>query len=332
LVRVIFEALHALSAAQGHLAQGVTGIPWFYRQFGYEYALPLMGMRTLNLTEIPGLKENETEPFQVRPAAEADIPALLPLYQRQCAGKLVTTHIDEARWRYDLIGHSPNSLAGVRVFCVLDQTETIVGYFSTGVLPWQGRLTVWEVIAAEGVSLRAVLPSVTRALKTQVETLTTSEDGHSITGLRFALGEEHPFYEAFDAKLGPFQKPYAWYVRVADVPGFIHHIAPVLERRLADSVMTGYSGELKISFYQGGLRLEFERGRLSEAADWQAPHSDQSWDGAGFPPLVFLQLLFGYRSLAELRYAFPDCWADEEPALLLNALFPKGVSLVFPLG
>jgi hypothetical protein len=45
-----------------------------------------------------------------------------------------------------------------------------------------------------------------------------------------------------------------------------------------------------------------------------------------------LQLLFGYRSLAELRYAFPDCWADEEPTLLLNALFPKQSSLVFPLG
>jgi hypothetical protein len=332
LVRAIFGVLHALSAAQGHLVQGITGIPWFYRQFGYEYALPLAGLRTLNLTDIPGLKEGETEPFHVRPATEADIPALLPLYQRQCAGKLVTTHIDEVRWRYDLTGHSPDSLAGVRVFCVLDQNETVAGYFSTGVLSWQGRVTVWEVITAEGISLRAVLPSITRALKTNASSLTTNGEGQSVTGLRFILGEEHPAYEAFDTKLGPFQKPYAWYIRVADVPGFIRHITPVLERRLADSVMTGYSGELKMSFYQGGLRLGFERGRLSEAADWQAPDSDHSWDGAGFPPLVFLQLLFGYRSLSELHYAFPDCWADEEPALLLNALFPKRISLVYPLG
>lgn len=332
LVRTIFGALHALSAAQGHLVQGITGIPWFYRQFGYEYALPLMGMRLLNLSEVPVLKEDETELFQVRPAVEADIPALLPLYQRQCAGKLVTTHIDETRWRYDLTGHSPNSLAGIRVFCMLDQNEMVVGYFSTGLLPWHGRLTVWEITTAAGISLRAVLPSVTRALKTQAETFSASPGEQNITGLRFALGEAHPLYEAFDAKLGPFQKPYAWYVRVADVPDFIRRIAPALERRLADSVMSGYSGELKVSFYRGGLRLGFERGRLSEAADWQPPDSDHSWDGAGFPPLVFLQLLFGYRSLSELHYAFADCWADEEPTLLLNALFPKKVSLVFPLG
>jgi hypothetical protein len=49
---------------------------------------------------------------------------------------------------------------------------------------------------------------------------------------------------------------------------------------------------------------------------------------AAFPPLVFLQLLFGYRSLAELRYAFPDCEASHEGTLLLNALFPKQPSLV----
>ncbi|MBI1877990.1 MAG: GNAT family N-acetyltransferase, partial [Chloroflexi bacterium] len=147
-----------------------------------------------------------------------------------------------------------------------------------------------------------------------------------------ALGLAHPAYEAFDAKLGPFQQPYAWYLRVADMPGFIRHIAPVLERRLSASVMAGFSGELKITFYRCGLRLVFADGRLAEAADWAPPESDQPWDGAGFPALVFLQLLFGYRSLDELRYAFPDCWADEEPTLLLNALFPKQDSLVFPLG
>jgi hypothetical protein len=96
--------------------------------------------------------------------------------------------------------------------------------------------------------------------------------------------------------------------------------------------MSGFSGDLKISFYRGGLRLVFEGGRLAEAADWQAPPTNEEWDGAGFPPLVFLQLLFGHRSLEELGYAFPDCRADEEPTLLLNALFPKRTSWVVPLG
>jgi hypothetical protein len=335
LVRAIFKALHALSSAQGHLAQGITGIPWFYRQFGYEYALPLVGARNLGLSDIPPLKEGQTESYQIRPATAADIPTLMRLYQRQCAGKLVTTQIDEARWRYDLSGHSQGSIQELRIFCILDGAGNTVGYYSTSALPWWGRLTLWELVTVEGVSLHTVLPAVTRALKTQAETAgVTNNKGEksSVTGLRFGLGLEHPAYEAFEAKLSPFQKPYAWYVRVADVPGFIRHVAPVLERRLAASVMSGFSGDLKISFYRGGLRLVFEGGRLVEAGNWQAPDTDHEWDGAGFPPLVFLQLLFGHRSLEELRYAFPDCWADEEPTLLLNALFPKQISWVAPLG
>src|SRR5574340_76142 len=43
LVRALFEEIHARSEAQGDLAQGITGIAYFYRQFGYEYALNLGG-------------------------------------------------------------------------------------------------------------------------------------------------------------------------------------------------------------------------------------------------------------------------------------------------
>ena len=44
--------------------------------------------------------------------------------------------------------------------------------------------------------------------------------------------------------------PYAWYIRVADVADFLRTISPVLEDRLAESVMVGYSGELRLNFYR----------------------------------------------------------------------------------
>lgn len=333
LVKALFEVIHAQSAAKGHLAQGVTGIPWFYRQFGYEYALPLGGWRTLHFNDVPALKTGEGELYQTRPAGEADIPILMSLYQRHYAGKLVITLIDEARWRYDISGHSPGSVQALRVWCVLNQSGQVVGYYTAAALPWQGHLIVWEVVVAPGISLHAVLPTITRALKTHAESYQSAVTEPSpLTGVRFYLGQEHPVYKILEAKLGPWQQAYAWYVRVADLPAFIRHVGPVLERRLASSVMVGYSGELKITFYCGGLRLVFEQGRLIEAAHWQAAGTNEPENGAGFPPLVFLQLLFGYRSLAELHAAFPDCWADEEPTLLLNILFPRRASLVFPLG
>ena len=45
LVREQFAAIHAKSAARGELVQAITGIPWFYRQFGYGMAMDLGGGR-----------------------------------------------------------------------------------------------------------------------------------------------------------------------------------------------------------------------------------------------------------------------------------------------
>jgi len=48
--------------------------------------------------------------------------------------------------------------------------------------------------------------------------------------------------------------------------------------------------------------------------------------------LTFLQLLFGYRSVEELRYSYPDIWvANDRARALLKSLFPKQVSSVSPV-
>ena len=39
LVRTQFEVLHQRSAERHERLQAITGIPWYYRQFGYEMAL-----------------------------------------------------------------------------------------------------------------------------------------------------------------------------------------------------------------------------------------------------------------------------------------------------
>ena len=43
----------------------------------------------------------------------------------------------------------------------------------------------------------------------------------------------------------------------------------------------------------------------------------------GCPPLTFVQLLLGHRSLSELTAIFPDVWARSDRRLLFDTLFPK---------
>ena len=70
----------------------------------------------------------------------------------------------------------------------------------------------------------------------------------------------------------------------------------------------------------------------SAVEPWQAPVYGDGAD-ASCPPLLFLQLLFGYRSLKELNASFADCFVENADAfVLLNAIFPKRPSLIVALG
>jgi hypothetical protein len=142
--------------------------------------------------------------------------------------------------------------------------------------------------------------------------------------LAFLLGRSHPAYTVLGNKLAPYHEdPYAWYIRVPDVPGLVRRLAPMLEARLAASVLHGYDGELMINFYRGGLRLGFAGGKLTAAEPWQASGDFEDEARAGCPGSVFTQLLFGYKSLAELRELYPDVWANEDAAVLLDILLPR---------
>jgi hypothetical protein len=330
LIRAIFELIHARSAALGQLAQGITGIPYFYRQFGYEYALDFEGNRPIPWSAIPSLKEGEAEPFRLREATLDDIPTLTELYDRGRSYALTSTRIDNSYWRWMLVGANPDTPQRWRIYLIVDSAERVCGYIVTVQRIWREGLNVGAIGVEEGVSLAATLPSVLRALREAMATDPRLSTDEPVGPLLFSLGRAHAAYEALGDLLPPEPRhPYPWLVRVPDLPALFVCIAPALERRLHGSVMAGHSGEAKLDFYRGGLRLDFRDGRLETIADWRAG----AWESAdaGFPPGVFLQLLFGYRSLDELRDIFPDVWADGIALPLLRALFPARPSWAIPL-
>jgi hypothetical protein len=78
------------------------------------------------------------------------------------------------------------------------------------------------------------------------------------------------------------------------------------------------------------VRLVFEKGALVNAEAWK-PKVKEDEGMAAFPNLTFLHMVFGYRTLSEIQHIFPDCWAGDEASLLLETLFPKKYSSVWPV-
>jgi hypothetical protein len=329
LIRAQFEVIHAWSAERGEKMQAITGIPYYYRLFGYEMALDLGGGRAGFLAHVPKLAEGKEEPYTVRPASMEDLDFIAEVYRTGSHRSLVSAVWDEALWRYELEGKSENNVNRSVLRVIESAGGEKAGYLAHPSYNWGAMLAVTAYELIPGVSWGAVTPSVVRYMKTQGEAYGTEEEPFGSFG--FWLGREHPVYHVIPDRLPRMRQPYAWYLRVPDLPDFLRHISPALEERLSKSPMNGHSGELKLTFYRIGLRLLFEKGKITELEPWKPSPQGHTGDAA-FPGLTFLQLLFGYRSLSELKHAFADCWTngDEAPALL-EALFPKVASDVWPI-
>ncbi|MDE3091606.1 MAG: GNAT family N-acetyltransferase, partial [Chloroflexota bacterium] len=291
------------------------------------YALDLGGGRICYFTNVPTLKSDTSEPYRLRPMTLDDIPFAAALFERDAARALVVCPRPQWLWQHMLTGRSPESIEYTPLQVIETTDGRAVGYVMPSREIWRDMTPVSELSVGEGQSLRAVMPSVLRWLQTHAEA-EAGKQNKPVHGVYLALGKEHPVFNAIPELLPTAWRVYGWYLRVADMPRFIRHIAPVLQARLAQSVMAGYTGDLKLSEYTRGYRLAFENGKLTCAEAWQPTESESH---AAFPPRVLLQLLFGFRSLGELRDFYADCSAKDEADVLLNALFPKQSSCVVPV-
>jgi hypothetical protein len=336
LVRAQFEVVHRWSAERRQRLLVITGIPWFYRQFGYEMAIGRGGgprVRRDSLAPLPAALEN----WRVRPATLDDVPFLVELAAAAARRSLVSVPRDAELWRYELTGKRADSAAR-REIRILERDGERVGYLLHVVELWGGALNVTGVEVKAGVSWREAWIPVVRYLFEAGDGL--AGEGGRCTALSFwLLGEEHPLYRVY--RFQERDDGYAWYARVPDVAGFLSAVAPALERRLAGSVCAGHTGVLTLGFYRDGVRLTLERGKVAGVEPWRPdltvrglefgrPSSDPRRPLTMFPDLTFLQLLFGFRSLAELELSFPDCVVrTSEARALLDALFPKTPSDVW---
>ncbi len=328
LVRVQFDEVHKWSAERGELVQGITGIPYFYRQFGYEMGLELGGGRTGFEPQLPKLSKGEKEPVTFRKAVETDIPFMMEIAAHAARRHLITCPYDETMWRYVLSGQSKNNV-NRHEFRIIERsgTKEPLGYLMHPWYHWNTGLIVNEYELKPGTSWLEVTPAVARYLwKTGGSMLSKEEKPR--TAYAFWLGLEHPAYEVLREALPRVRQPYAWYIRVPDLPGFLMHIKPVLERRLAESIAVGYSGKWEVRLYRSGVRMAWEKGTLAGIEAWQPKPFEEGQ--AAFPNLTLLRQVFGHATLDELKSVFADCWyRNDETRLLLNILFPKKPSSFF---
>lgn len=291
LVRALMGWAHEESARRGHLVQVMVGIPYFYRLFGYEYAIAQPHPR--RLTAAPGGGAGDT----VRPARPDDVPALAAL---QAA----------AQGAADV--RVPHPTARLRWLTVHDATRTLV-VERAGALVASGRLTPSSGLVAEATAVDAAA----------VGDLFDAVAAQATSG-RVGLVERpgtlaHRVCEPLMEPASPQAEQF--YVRVPDAAAVLEALRPVLSTRLAGAGLAREGTELLLSTYRQHFRLAVTSDGVGPVRAGGVLQGPVDVGGAGCAPDWLPALLFGPLGIAGLERLRPDVRAGAD-AELYGALFP----------
>lgn len=319
LVRALFEAVHQRSEALGHNLQAITGIPNFYRQFGYTMAVELGQHAVYQLSALSNPAQDYKPTYSLRPATPDDIPALMSWRDDFSRQRLLTEALSPEVWHYEITGRHSDSVVKTEYQIIVDTAGQGVGFLI--LLPFRDQdyeIRCAGYVVGDQASYLGTFNDVTRAVQGWAQ----GKYGECPAMLAFGGGIHESLDRLIDRSSGGMirKREYAWYLRVPDTIAFLKTIAPVLERRLAGSGAHRYTGELKIGFYNlKGISLKFEGGCLADISEIAGK---DGYD-VQFPWNLFLNVVFGYRTCDEIFTILPDVWANAKATVLMDALFPK---------
>jgi predicted acetyltransferase len=308
-IQRLVEEYHREVQKQGYDISVIEGIPYFYRQFGYEYALPLLEETRIRLDEIPESKTN----IRIRPFSEEDVPTAKRLLEWSQRKFFVHSVRDGNVWKTQQktgIASDPEPFEGYAA----EEQGKMVAYFRIRENPKEKELLLTEITEVDQLVAQAVLSF-----------LRTCGNRRNLETLSANISYEEPFVKHL-VSLGALKRvpTYAWQIRITDYVRMFRKLKPLFERRLADSMYNRLTETLNFNFRVFTVQVAVKDGKIADIRKIEG--SERS--PIGLNPLAFAQLLMGYKNRQELEETVPDVRIAVSHRHLTDVLFPKMPSYV----
>ena len=328
LMRLLYREFDATLAEEEFDLAAVQGIPGFYRRFGYYYSIPLEPHIDIPLHLVPySTGGGDGGSYDFRLAEEGDIPFLLGEDEGYRRSNFISVFRDEAHWKY-LLTYSPRIGSGSQFWIMEGREREERCYFRISRQGFGAGLIVSEV--SEGISDDALTSLFAFCKKMCAE--------QNKPYIRLNLAIESTAAKtaiSFGASAG---RPYAWQIKIPDKIKFLTKIAPVLEARLKEGSLVGFSGTLRLDLYREQIDLNWSEGKLESVTPGRGGECEKTFF---IPEDLFIPLVLGHRTWRELHYTRPDIFpammyvgpgvdsASDKAVRLIDALFPAERSWVY---
>jgi predicted acetyltransferase len=300
LQKILNKEFDRRTREEGYHLAGLEGIPYFYRQFGYEYSVPLDEWASIPLPKLPEAKSSDISPLRLEEVPEAI--RILETSQKKYLVHAVRSRVEwETQEKSGIVGEHASTTYAVR------KGGKIKAYLRAEVK--ENSVLLHEFAGID----EHLAPEVAAFLRHLGEAKDATE-----------LISREAYVEPFDEYLFSLgaskRRAYGWQMKVVDHKRILTQLEPVFETRLEASQYKGYTGTLTLDFYSLAVTLSFESGIFKGATDAEPKKRGDIL----INPRVFPKLLLGYRSLEELEAEYPDMRIKPEYRTLISVLFPKG--------
>jgi predicted acetyltransferase len=303
--RILNDKFDEYAADQSYDLCVIAGIPYFYRQFGYNYAVDLdfkTAIETRKIT-VTGCK------LHVRAFKETDIPRAQELLEIAKSKHLVHSKRTPEIWfmqhKTDTYGAEP-----FEAFSLIEGAE-LVAYI---------RLRQ----ESDALIIREMGYVSEEYVEKALGYIREKAERKGLKEIISKLHYSHPLTRLLVKHGGKSNDPYAWQVKILDYEQIIRRIKSLLEKRIMMSSYRGFTDNINLNFWKFNIRMEIEDGEIKTVS-----RSKETRDrDIGINPYVFPKLMLGYRSIDELEYSCPDCIINPEYRQLVRTLFPKGTGFI----
>lgn len=293
---------------EGYDVSMLFGIENFYTKFGYAPSLAssICKVKTRD-AEVAGA---QAKACTTRPIEEQDMLTVLALYNAENAAR--TGSIVRAPEHFTKFHKGTWYGAPPEATVFEDANGALLAY------------AVWDA-NAKAVKVAEVAAWDDGMFPTLLATFAEQAVAKRCEAIELYIPSDHPFGEFVQRYGAKWKITYPRYgsgmMRILNQQALFEKIAPEMERRLAASPLSGYTGTLALSTDLGTTSLAFGGGKLTVGAVDAAMRLELSQDR-------LVQLVMGYRSV---RDAINDVDVEVmgDALALLNALFVKGYPYIW---
>ncbi len=307
LMGIMNKLYENIMRQEGYLLSVIRGIPYYYRRFGYEFALNLDERILLNKSQVPSRK---LEMISFQKAAKQDLAFIKSIYNKEQERFFVTNRFNSDNFMYKFMNDDfdDNFLS---TFLIKIKGKPI-SYFSIG-------------MSYDNVAFSLIVPEVNEESMIKilqcVKTLNEEKDQ-----IVFHVNSDTKFAQYICSIGGKRDLGYGWQIRIPNIKEFLHAISPVLEQRIERSSYKGLSQDIVISDYREIFTLRFKNGKVEDIEVKKGYPIPGSCD-VKIPNSTLIKLLLSDKTFEEIKYILKDSILKPGSEKLIKILFPKKPSI-----